>query len=244
MRSGQHVKQLGRVVDDGVGAVFVEFGFVAQAPGDADGEHPGGFGGGHVFAGVADVDEVFRLDAHALTYLECGGGVGLEGDAVALAEHLLEVPAFQEVIDHLGGRLVGLVAEDGESVSALGQGVEHFGDARERFGVVVLVVVVVGQELFDRCLHDLLIGPAGPPQQHLDTVADHLSAGRGGDRFAPHGFKDVVGGEGEVFEGVQERAVEVEHQGVVWHGGECSGWAVGGGGAGPGIARAGVSAYL
>ena len=128
-----------------VGAGGLQLRAVAEAPSNADGGEFGVNGSGHVGSGIADVEDSGGVGFHLLDYSEDGGGVGLEGDAVDLADDQFEgVGSEESPADFLdvGLRLVG---QDGLPDATLGQLVEELSYTRVGHGVVELMVDVVGE---------------------------------------------------------------------------------------------------
>ena len=91
-------------------------------------------------------------------------------------------------------------------------GGEHFGDAGVGFGVVVTVIGVISALFFEDGIDEvlvLLVEAAG--DQFAGAVADFIAEGIDGVRGQAEEFEGVIGAVGEVAEGVDEGAVEVEN---------------------------------
>lgn len=207
---------------EGFGAGGEEFVGGAEAPECAEGKHAGGDGGLHVGGGVADVEEFGGGNGHGLGDVESGLGIGLVREAGGGAHDDLEVMAGEDFLDALDRERMGFVGEDGEPESLGGGGVEEFGDAGVGTGLGVPDSRVLGVIGFHALVEDGLgagVRREGAEQEVLDAVADEVAVGIDGMCGITECGEGEIAGVGDIGEGVDEGAVEVEKDGLKAHGG-------------------------
>ena len=181
------------------------------SPGEDEGEEAGGFGGGEVDGGVADVGDLVGFEVPVADDLEGGGGVWLFGESFAMALDGGEEVGWKEGIHDCEGEGVWLVGEDGEGVA---MGVEFFEEVHDAgvaggavFPVLLVMVLKAGHDLL---AEGGILWAEGSFDEGGHAVADEATDFGFAIGGEPGIGEGVVEGEGDSGEGVDEGAIEIE----------------------------------
>ena len=213
------------LVDGHIGRSFAQ-GVGGEAVGYAAGPEAGVASGDDVDGGVADhegfVGTVFCFLQNGLGALRIGL---LGGEAVSAVDVGEEFGESEGIDDGTRGadRFVG---EDGhlagEAVGAADRG-EHGLDAIVSVGVVEFVDAVVGEEVLERFVYQMLVAGIAerPPDQGGSAVADVGGDAVAGEFGASEVLEHGVDGMDEIEAGVDQGAVEIEDEqldlvGIEW----------------------------
>ena len=214
-------KELHRRFEQHFRAVLDEFFLWAEAPEDADGEEAGVMRRVHVDARVAEVGDVGRRDAEAFGNHQDFFRVGLPRETLLVAHDALERTCGEHGADDVFRGGLVLVRADAEGDVAFLELREHVRDAVVDVG---LVLRMLGVDVFVARKGFVDEGGVAPLllwQAALDelarAVADEVAIRVDRVRREAVAFEHRIRAVGEVFEGVDERAVEVEDGGFVLH---------------------------
>ena len=208
-----------RPVDDvgrGVGGKLLPG---AAAPSDGNGFEAGVGGGLHVHTGVSDVQDGRAFVGEIPSGTVYSGAMyprlaedvpyyhrlRLAGHSFSLSEYSAERYFRKKMLHELDGRRVVFVRGHGDLDTVAADSGQKFRDAVERAGGIGAVLIVIGQEQVPDA-QDLIL-TAGIFRQAVADVGGYLLLAVDG---VTAGGKGLVGGRGDVGDGVQQCAVKVQ----------------------------------
>ena len=196
-----------------VGAGFDEAGARAVAPEHADGLDSSGFCGFDVEPGVAHHDGFIGRNAEQVAGMRHGGWVGFEGPHIIVSNDCVEVVRHAEVEEELLGLRLPLRGHDARAHPEASQVLDEVLDAFEEVGqeppgFAVGCAVAVRHHLNDGSVLAFL------SQDETQWIADESFQFVLGKRGLALLQQDAVHGLADRQVGIQDRAVDVEEDGL------------------------------
>ena len=174
----------------------------------------------HVDTRVAHHDALIAPDTRLVDDHIYEGRVGLQGHTLALAADGHEVYVGEEFAYEFCGALLKLVRRYGHLNAAAGECLNYLRNAIVWAGMDVDVVDVVVEEILPRRLHVFgcaqILGQ-GPLHEAQDAVPHEMAILFVGVLLQAAQREHVVGADGKVAYGVEQRAVEVKYYETCLH---------------------------
>jgi hypothetical protein len=183
-----------------------------KGPRDGHHEHPGGPPSSHVDGAVADESGAPGVGAEGGEGGAHRAGRRLAIGRVSARDHGGKTPSEAERVEHPQRHPAGLVGADRERQIA--EGVERAEDPGQERREIDRVGQVIVEERGDQGLDGgvRLGDPRRAGHERAGALADERLDDRGGQGSPPRGHQGMVAGADDIAAGIDQRAVEIEHQ--------------------------------